>query len=118
MKRQGGSQLISESLVQRIGVENVRLGTPVQKIVQRDDGNEIHSLLSVHYLRHCRLGTVLVITNRDATEFRCRRVILAIPPSQIGTNESVEFGCRVLSLCFIQFPSNSNRCYQDTNVKC
>ena len=35
---QGGSQQISERLVERIGKENVRLGVPVKKIVQKDDG--------------------------------------------------------------------------------
>jgi len=64
-KIKGGSQQISELLVKRIGDENVRLDIPVQKIVQRDD------------------GTVQITTNRNANEFRCRKVILAIPPSQI-----------------------------------
>jgi len=34
----GGSQQISQLLVERIGKEKVRLETPVQKIVQNDDG--------------------------------------------------------------------------------
>ena len=41
VKFQGGSQQISELLVQRLGAENVHLNTPVEKIVQTDDGKKI-----------------------------------------------------------------------------
>ncbi|CAF0875894.1 unnamed protein product [Rotaria sp. Silwood1] len=64
-KIKGGSQQISQLLVERIGKEQVLLGTPVQKIVQNDD------------------DTVLVTTTQNQTTFQCRKLILAIPPSQI-----------------------------------
>jgi hypothetical protein len=35
---QGGSQQISQLLVERIGPAQVRLKTPIEKIVQTDDG--------------------------------------------------------------------------------
>jgi hypothetical protein len=31
------------------------------------------------------VGTVLVITTRNQTAFQCRKLILAIPPSQISS---------------------------------
>ncbi|CAF1073357.1 unnamed protein product [Rotaria sordida] len=64
-KIKGGSQQISQLLVEHIGKEQVLLNTPVQKIVQNDD------------------GTVLVNTTDNQTTFQCRKLILAIPPSQI-----------------------------------
>lgn len=64
-KIKGGSQQISELLADRIGREQVRLKTPVQKIVQNED------------------GSVLVTTIRNEKVLRCRKIILAIPPSQI-----------------------------------
>ncbi|CAF3696692.1 unnamed protein product, partial [Rotaria sp. Silwood1] len=64
-KIKGGSQQVSQLLVERIGKEQVRLETPVQKIVQNDD------------------GTVLVTTTQNHKTFQCRKLILAIPPSQI-----------------------------------
>ncbi len=41
----GGSQQISQLLVERIGKEHVRLETPVKKIVQNDDGSCISNLI-------------------------------------------------------------------------
>ncbi|CAF3835824.1 unnamed protein product, partial [Rotaria sp. Silwood1] len=38
IKIKGGSQQISQLLVERLGKEQVQLETPVQKIVQNDDG--------------------------------------------------------------------------------
>ncbi|CAF4545478.1 unnamed protein product [Rotaria socialis] len=64
-KIKGGSQQISQILVERIGTEHVRLETPVQKIVQKED------------------GTILVTTTQNQATIQCRKVILAIPPSQI-----------------------------------
>ncbi|CAF1341491.1 unnamed protein product [Adineta ricciae] len=64
-KIKGGSQQISEKLLEKIGSDKVLLQTPVQKIVQNDD------------------GIVEITTIGDQIKFQCRKVILAIPPSQI-----------------------------------
>ncbi|CAF3205954.1 unnamed protein product [Rotaria sp. Silwood2] len=65
-KIKGGSQQISQLLVERIGKEQVLLDTPVQKVVQNDD------------------GTIFITTTQNPTTFQCRKLILAIPPSQIN----------------------------------
>ncbi|CAF4059162.1 unnamed protein product [Rotaria sp. Silwood2] len=65
-KIKGGSQQISQLLVERIGKEQVLLDTPVQKVVQNDD------------------GTIFITTTQNPTTFQCRKLILAIPPSQIS----------------------------------
>lgn len=64
-KIKGGSQQISKSLAQRIGEDLVRLETPVRRVVQNED------------------GTVIITTSRNQSKIQCRKLILAIPPSQI-----------------------------------
>ena len=61
-------------------MENIRLEMPIEKIVQKDDGNS--ALLHVDPRLVFLLGTVEVIG--DGAVFHCQKVIIAIPPSQIG----------------------------------
>ncbi|WAQ97611.1 AOFA-like protein [Mya arenaria] len=66
-KIKGGAQQISEKLVKHISKENVLLGEPVSMVTQAGDSVEVIS--------------------KKGNKYRCKKVILAVPPSQIGRME-------------------------------
>ena len=64
---QGGTQQISLSIAEELGDSRLRLSEPVTSITQEEH--------------------LVTVTTNNGSVFKCKKVVLAIPPNQFGKDE-------------------------------
>ena len=77
----GGSQQISEKLAERIGVERVLFNKPVATIDWNTNMTAAGATESTHPATHSTAADIVVVTCRDGSRYRARRVIVAVSPA-------------------------------------
>ena len=81
----GGSQQISEKLAERIGRQRVLFNKPVTTIDWNADKTAAGVTETTDAIAHTKAADTVVVTCRDGSRYRARRLIVAISPALYST---------------------------------
>ena len=77
----GGSQQISEKLAERIGRERVLFNKPVAGVDWNTEKTAAGATESTHPATHVTAADTVIVTCRDGSRYRARRLIVAVSPA-------------------------------------